>query len=296
MISSSRQWLQVLVLACLAGAAQFVLAAEPAGRVELVNGSVQVLAPDGSSRQVAKDDVLVEGETVVTGSDGEMLLVMEDNALLSVRPDSKVLIERYRANGDDEDSAAYSLLVGAIRSITGWIGKNNPQNYRINTPTAAIGVRGTDHETMVIAAGGPGDPGTYDKVNEGITVMITGAGEREVTAGRAGYVSHRNQAPTVLARVPEFLQKRVAPNEAVINRLKPMMKQGMDDRLRKRRLLNNQKRQLPAGTGRSGEGGSNDSPAHNADDSGSADTPTLPSSGSRKIPAQPRKLLNKLNR
>jgi len=82
----------------------------------------------------------------------------------------------------------------------------------------------------------------------------------------------------------------------VINRLKPMMKQGMDDRLRKRRLLNNQKRQLPAGTGRSGEGGSNDSPAHNADDSGSADTPTLPSSGSRKIPAQPRKLLNKLNR
>jgi hypothetical protein len=38
-----------------------------------------------------------------------------------------------------------SLIEGGFRTITGLIAKREPNNYRVNTPTATIGVRGTDY-------------------------------------------------------------------------------------------------------------------------------------------------------
>lgn len=98
-----------------------------------------------------------------------------------------------------------------MRSITGWIGKTNPQAYAIKTPVATIGVRGTDHETMVILApesGQPqsaGVPGTYDKVNQGSTVVRTDKGSVVVTPNQAAFAELEGKAaPRLLASIPDF--------------------------------------------------------------------------------------------
>ena len=50
------------------------------------------------------------------------------------------------AGAASDNRSALSLLKGAMRAITGYIGRSNRDGYRIETPTATIGIRGTDHE------------------------------------------------------------------------------------------------------------------------------------------------------
>jgi hypothetical protein len=73
---------------------------------------------------------------------------------------------------------------------------------------ATIGIRGTDHEPTHLLPGDPrGEPGTYDKVNEGGTVLRTPRGNVEVAPNRAAFFhADRREPPRVLASVPKFFQ------------------------------------------------------------------------------------------
>ena len=97
-------------------------------------------------------------------------------ALREVRLDESAMFAaefRKRMQGFD-DASALRLFSGALRAISGWIGKHQADRVLIRTATATIGIRGTDHEAMVIAPGDPtGAPGTYDKVNAGSTFIFT---------------------------------------------------------------------------------------------------------------------------
>ena len=37
-----------------------------------------------------------------------------------------------------------NLLQGTIRVVTGWLGKVQPEQVKVITPTSVVGVRGTD--------------------------------------------------------------------------------------------------------------------------------------------------------
>lgn len=182
-------------------------AAEVAGTVEFVSGAVRVEAADGRAAAVRRGDSLREGDTVVTGAAGELHAHMADHGYIAVRPDSRLRIEAYRARGDDGDRSLYALLAGTFRSITGFVGRNDPGRYAVRTPLATIGVRGTDHEPMVVLPGAAGgaEPGVYDKVNEGSTWLESGGHRVELGAGQAGFSPHGAQgAPRLLAAVPHF--------------------------------------------------------------------------------------------
>jgi len=125
-----------------------------------------------------------QGDTVSSAHDGEMHIVTEDGGIIALRPDSVFRVDQYRALGGADDTTVMSLLSGAVRSITGWIGKHDHSAYRLSTPTATLGIRGTDHEVAVIDKGNGDEPGTYDTVNEGATVMKTPHGEAEVAPGK----------------------------------------------------------------------------------------------------------------
>ena len=112
----------------------------------------------------------------------------------------------FRSDGDADDNAVIKLLAGGFRVVTGWIGKHNRSNYRVQTPTATIGVRGTDHEPRYIPDGSSeGEPGTYDKVYVGQTEMQTAAGTTTVSPNQAGFVSAKpRERPRLLSAVPRF--------------------------------------------------------------------------------------------
>ena len=182
--------------------------------IDLVEGRVNVLDANRKRRTVKVGDKLFEGDSVVTGKNGELHAELVDGGVLAIRPDTAMNIIKYQANGAATDTSIFGLLKGSFRSITGWIGKSSPANYQIRTPSATIGVRGTDHEPLVIPAGAAsGEPGTYDRVNIGAS-NITGAnGAVDVTPGRAGFFAqHGRDRPRVLDQVPP--QFRATRNES----------------------------------------------------------------------------------
>jgi hypothetical protein len=184
-----------------------------AGVIEFVEGDGLVEAKDGRARVAKVGDPVYPADTVTTFTKAELHLKMADGAYFSVRENTKLTITEYVANGDDGDRSLVDLARGAFRSITGWIGRTRSDNYRVRTPMVTIGVRGTDHEPTHLLPGDPrGEPGSYDKVNEGRTVMRSPLGSTEVAPNRAAFfhTDHR-QAPRLLASVPTFF--RPARNE-----------------------------------------------------------------------------------
>ena len=180
----------------------------PAAKVNLVDGSVKIVSPDKTSHQSVVGEQLYEGDAIVTGDSAEVHLDMADGGFIAVRPNTQIRIAKYQANGDENDVSVIGLLKGSLRSITGWIGKTYPKKYAVVTPSATIGVRGTDHEPAYVPEGTQGtDAGTYDTVHAGQTSIANSKGSIDVLPGRAGFVDHQGLSqPRVLDKVPAFFQ------------------------------------------------------------------------------------------
>ncbi len=233
------------ILACQGVAAQNVpTAATPnlAGKVELVEGDVSIYDKSKKPRRVAVGDSVFEGEGIVTGKDGELHLNMEDGGFIAVRPGTKMSIVAYQARGDEGDKGLFSLLEGTFRSVTGWIGKFNPRSYQVRTPTATIGVRGTDHEPLVIPESSKdGEPGTYDKVNAGGTTIQTRHGSIDVKPNQAGFAPWRGRpVPRLLPQVPVFF--KATRHEAAIAARHEAVHKVIDQRRDERRKVLQEKK------------------------------------------------------
>jgi hypothetical protein len=73
------------------------------------------------------------------------ILVFIDQARVSLRSESELIISKYRLSQPGKPADMQLELVrGAMRQISGDAMRAEPERYRLNTPVAAIGVRGTD--------------------------------------------------------------------------------------------------------------------------------------------------------
>lgn len=200
-----------------------------AGRIELAEGEVQVLDRNKQPKAIKPGDTINEGDSIVTGQNGELHIKMRDEGFIAVRPNTDMRLVAYRAQGDDMDGGVISLMRGSFRSVTGWIGKFNAYAYQVKTPTATIGIRGTDHEPLVIPPGSKdGEPGTYDKVNIGSSYIETPQGRVDVPAGKAGFSPNLPQAekmvPRLLSEVPPAFkptqnEKLIEPRHAEVQQI-----------------------------------------------------------------------------
>jgi hypothetical protein len=175
-----------------------------AGNVIYSHGAVNAQS-NGRSRLLAKGDPICVGETIVTSQSGMAQIRMVDDAIIAVRPETQMKIDKYAYNGTNSDASLISLFKGASRFITGKLGKLHPQFDLIKTPNATIGVRGTDHEATVILPGNSGgyQSGTYDKVMQGVTYIKTDSGEIDIHPNQVGLAADITKLPTLLNSIPE---------------------------------------------------------------------------------------------
>lgn len=148
--------------------------ASPVAQASLVVGQAYVIrASDEHQQPFVRGQALYEGDRLVTGDDGMVMLVFIDQGRLALRPGSELRIRSYRYDqaGQDTD-LQLELLRGTVRQISGQAAHRQPERYRLNTPIAAIGVRGTDFLARV----DPDAVRTY--VSEGaITVQTHGSSQ-----------------------------------------------------------------------------------------------------------------------
>ena len=184
-----------------------------AGQVISVRGDVEAQI-NALSRPLAKDDPVCVGETLVTSKSATLHIKMTDGGLVAIRPETRFKIEKFAFNETALDTSLFSLIQGAGRFVTGKIGKSHPENDLIQTSTAIIGVRGTDHEVMVLLHGDSRNPaGTYDKVNKGITFIRTEKGEIDIHPNQVGVAVSAEKMPFLLDGIPNFYKNDPAVNE-----------------------------------------------------------------------------------
>jgi hypothetical protein len=227
-------------------------AAELFATVESLSGRASVSDDSLQPKTVSVGQQIYAGQTLTTAPDGEVHLETADGGLIAIRPNTVFRVDEYKADGGSDDRIFMSLLKGAMRSITGWIGKYNASGYRITTPHATLGIRGTDHETTVIDEANGDEPGTYDMVSEGRTVLKTRYGEVEVTPEKFAFAPKlRAVAPVFLVKKPDFWVKRKLVIEDLIPKRKELLRERIeklrDDRIRQLKEVRSER------TGKAGE-------------------------------------------
>jgi hypothetical protein len=99
----------------------------------------------------------------------------------------------FKGQPDGSEKGFFSLLKGAMRTITGAIGKTDRKAYRLDTAVATIGIRGTEY---AVAYGNSITATTYS----GLIEVCNSAGCLLLEAGQSAYVPDANTLPQFTRR------------------------------------------------------------------------------------------------
>jgi hypothetical protein len=135
----------VLVALVLAAVAVGVAAQDlRSGTLKTVQGTVTI--GQGDTRRVAlSGGGVAEAERISTGPHSAAVLLLRDGSLITVGANTQVDISRFQFDATAQTgSLTLRILVGTARLVTGLLGKMQPDNVRVQTPSSTVAVRGTD--------------------------------------------------------------------------------------------------------------------------------------------------------
>lgn len=134
-------WRWVLAALVIAGPAT---AQDAAGTLKSVRGPVRIVSA-GAERAAAAGDAVRAGERVVTGAEAAAGLTLADGTLLAVGPRSSLNLQQFGYDPTTRDgSIVLELVEGSMRMVSGLIAKASARAVQVFTPTAVVGIRGTD--------------------------------------------------------------------------------------------------------------------------------------------------------
>ena len=117
------------------------------GQVSLVIGQATVARPGVASPLAVTSGLNLQvGDRLLTSGNGHIHVRFVDGALVSLRPASTLSIKEYRydAQSPANSEVRFELEQGVVRAISGQAAESAKDKFRLNTPLAAIGVKGTD--------------------------------------------------------------------------------------------------------------------------------------------------------
>ena len=120
------------------------------GEVTLHEGSGVIDRKDGDKGIVVEKELDVFSYDTVKTGNGKIGIEFIDATRVDVTEHSKLIIDEFVYDPNSgTGKLSLKAKLGTVRYASGQIAKNSKQNVKITTPTATIGVRGTDF-TMTI--------------------------------------------------------------------------------------------------------------------------------------------------
>lgn len=145
-----------------------IYARDKVATVVKLRGKVSILSPGAHSAHVAKlNDTLYEDASIVTYEGSFIRIKFKDGTTTSLGPKSKLIVTKM----DSKGSGIITLLKGQLRSkVVKQSSDSRKHKLLIRTKSAALGVRGTDFQTI------------YNPENN-ITNLLTFEGEVAISKG-----------------------------------------------------------------------------------------------------------------
>jgi len=156
-------------------------------------GSVTELTGAGSIKR-GKETITIAKGTVIQTNDkvetknGKVKIVFKDNTTVSVTEHSSLVIDDFVFDPNNAKGSKLGIKAtgGAVRYVSGAIAGANPNSVKINTPTAAIAVRGTDFVMAVNEVGASTVilmPSCEDNTGPNVKGAVCGSGAIDVESG-----------------------------------------------------------------------------------------------------------------
>jgi hypothetical protein len=188
--------------------------AAPAGSVQYTQGVATVQNATSQSHIAGAGAQINQGDTITTAPGSFAVLKLSDGTMMTVRPDSKLVVTTYdyqaTATGST-GSMVFGLLRGGLRAVTGLIPKRDINAARIVTPTATVGIRGTDFDARLCSGDCPIESGQAARVSKpnaiiasarilsevgGITATDAAGAHRLMATGAPVYPGDTIETPT----------------------------------------------------------------------------------------------------
>jgi F0F1-type ATP synthase assembly protein I len=128
------------------------LSSKPIGEITMAIGAAELdrsAKSAGKLTTLQKGEAIREGDVIKTSANGHVHIKFIDGALVSVRPQSVLAIHEFKYDAANASNSVVrmSLERGEVRSVSGAAAQAAKDKFRLNTPLAAIGVKGTDFVT-----------------------------------------------------------------------------------------------------------------------------------------------------
>ncbi|QNM96250.1 FecR family protein [Chitinimonas koreensis] len=162
------------------------MAALAAATVTDSAGEVRIRAADGTLSAGAVGARVLEGATVLTGPNARAAMRFDDGQIIGLEKDTEFKVESFRYNAAQPASGNVflSMVKGSLRAITGLIGRNNKQAFRLTTPTATIGIRGSDWMAALLNNSlYTGVTSNGISITNGANTLLVDAGQYSATLG-----------------------------------------------------------------------------------------------------------------
>lgn len=114
------------------------------GTVSLVEGKATILR-NGQTLGANIGDKVENKDVISTQVNSKIKITFIDNTIVTIGKESSLNIEEYIFNTSTKEAKTeLNVLKGAFHTITGEIGKVNPDKFKLKTKSASIGIRGTE--------------------------------------------------------------------------------------------------------------------------------------------------------
>jgi len=128
---------------CILAVADTAAAAETIGVVRTSSGDATVTRGDQTLPASPGLKILL-GDTLGTGADGSLGVILRDDSSLSIGPESRLVLRSFQFSpSEGKFDMVARISRGTMAYLSGLIGKLAPEKARFETPTATIGIRGT---------------------------------------------------------------------------------------------------------------------------------------------------------
>jgi len=188
-------------------------------RVILQKGEITRLGADGKTQSLALGAPVYERDILETAPRATAALAFRDQSRVTLEPGTRYRIEHFshEAEAPEKDGAVTELVKGGLRTLTGVIAKRHPENYKVNSAVATIGIRGTGFdllypfECIECADGGIAPLGLLASVWRGRIGIeesnyTVDTGETVFVGERGGKVRKLRKKPVMLTPRPDDLE------------------------------------------------------------------------------------------
>lgn len=184
-----------------------------AGKLIAAIGDVRMVR-SGQELKLEKGAVLLSGDLIKVAADSSAQLRMSDQSIIALSPKTEFQVIEYQfsATKPAEGKAAFALLKGALRTVTGLIGQQTRENYSVKGgAVATVGIRGTHYRLRLCdddcGSDGqqPSSNGLYGGVTEGLIGVTNDSGTTEFGVDEYFFVADAATAPELLPGPPSLL-------------------------------------------------------------------------------------------